>query len=398
MQYAGYTKPVGSPDQSKNIGGGITVNDAAAMPPVDFAMDGKTEQRTTTGAQLFDKTTVEENKYVSDTDGEIKSAVNIGRELSASDYIDVSGLEQIFITKTNLSEWAAFYNFDKVFISGFAGYGKAIAVPEGVSYARFTVAKESVDIFMVNAGSDAQPWEPYTGGTPGPNPDYPQEIISPDKVTVVFSDGEEQQTLTLNPGRKFTQWDKLEKRNGIWGWVYKGIEYTVTGEENFQGDYPARGYVSNRYFTPSNILQNNNPLAQNAFCNRAKFAESPWNKDLEYTAFSCNANQIHLTLLNDDTGITQQSTAEEVTTAIKQYLKTMHEAGTPFKVWYETELETFVPLSEPEQSVLNSFTMYTPYTEIINDQDCTMYLTYTVDTKTYVDTKIAEISAAIINR
>lgn len=356
------------------------------VPFEQIVMQGWTKQITTTGAQLFNQLTVTENKYVSDTDGELRTATNIGKALNASDYIDVSGLGQIFISKTNTSEWAAFYDSDKVYISGFTGYGKVIAVPEGASYARFTVAKESMGIFMVNAGATAQPWEPYSGGLPSPSPDYPQEVVSAGlyddgsekyKINLTVTDGnEKQQNVLLASDRLLTQWDRLEKRDGVWGWVYKGIEYTVTGEENFQGDYPAREHVSNRYFVSSNILQNNNPLAQNAFCNRAKFAESPWNKDLEYTAFSCNANQIHLALLNDDTGITQQSTAEEVTAAIKQYLKTIHEAGTPFKVWYETELETFVPLSESEQSALNALTTYYPTTVISNGQDCEMEVTY----------------------
>ena len=31
---------------------------------------------------------------------------------------------------------------------------------------------------MLNAGDTALPWEPYTGGKPSPSPDYPQEIVS----------------------------------------------------------------------------------------------------------------------------------------------------------------------------------------------------------------------------
>lgn len=31
---------------------------------------------------------------------------------------------------------------------------------------------------MLNAGSTALPWEPYTGGIPSPSPEYPQDIIS----------------------------------------------------------------------------------------------------------------------------------------------------------------------------------------------------------------------------
>ena len=32
---------------------------------------------------------------------------------------------------------------------------------------------------MINAGSKALPWEPYTGGQPSPSPEYPQEIEIP---------------------------------------------------------------------------------------------------------------------------------------------------------------------------------------------------------------------------
>ena len=42
---------------------------------------------------------------------------------------------------------------------------------------------------MLNAGSTALPWEPYTGGQPSPSPDYPQEISS------VGDDGSTQVTV-----------------------------------------------------------------------------------------------------------------------------------------------------------------------------------------------------------
>lgn len=40
-----------------------------------------------------------------------------------------------------------------------------------------TYSKVSVSA-MLNEGSTALPWEPFTGGMPAPNPDYPQEIVS----------------------------------------------------------------------------------------------------------------------------------------------------------------------------------------------------------------------------
>lgn len=42
----------------------------------------------------------------------------------------------------------------------------------------------SIDYIMLNEGSDALPWEPYTGGQPSPNPSYPQEIKSVVNPTV----------------------------------------------------------------------------------------------------------------------------------------------------------------------------------------------------------------------
>ncbi len=37
---------------------------------------------------------------------------------------------------------------------------------------------------MLNAGNTVLPWEPYTGGVPAPNPEYPQELVSIENPTV----------------------------------------------------------------------------------------------------------------------------------------------------------------------------------------------------------------------
>ena len=94
------------------------------------------------------------------------------------------------------------------------------------------------------------PWEPYTGGAPSPNPDYPQEIVSAGKYdeasrkyqyTIKISDSEESptksQTVTLTSDRPLTKWDKLEKRNGQWGWVYKSAEIESYTDESVPGEY-----------------------------------------------------------------------------------------------------------------------------------------------------------------
>ena len=54
---------------------------------------------------------------------------------------------------------------------------------------------------MLNEGSTALPWEPYTGGKPSPSPEYPQEIVSAGEsgtINVSISDsGSQSQSLTL---------------------------------------------------------------------------------------------------------------------------------------------------------------------------------------------------------
>ena len=64
-----------------------------------------------------------------------------------------------------------------------------------------TVNKEYSHI-MVNTGSTALPFEPYTGGKPSPSPEYPQEIHSAGdegEISITLSDsGEQSQSLTFS--------------------------------------------------------------------------------------------------------------------------------------------------------------------------------------------------------
>lgn len=79
-----------------------------------------------------------------------------------------------------------------------AGNGFTFVMPDNVAYLILGGSGGTIDKsmrFMINSGSTALPWEPYTGGVPGVNP-YEGEI------NVSVSDGGTQsQTLTLStPG------------------------------------------------------------------------------------------------------------------------------------------------------------------------------------------------------
>lgn len=83
----------------------------------------------------------------------------------------------------------------------------AVSIPEGTYNILYrvlagqTVNKEYSHI-MLNTGSTALPFEPYTGGKPSPSPEYPQEIHSAGdegEISITLSDsGEQSQSLTFS--------------------------------------------------------------------------------------------------------------------------------------------------------------------------------------------------------
>ena len=156
-------------------GESITASNSAEKPLIGLTVHGRADQVSTTGAQLFNKSTVTPESYVRDTDGTVVASTT--RPTCASDYITLDGAESIYIISTMTSNrWGAFYNDRKEYVSGIAGYSSPITVPVGAVYIRLTVADDNLDTFMINAGSTALPYEPYTGGAPSPSVEYPQAI------------------------------------------------------------------------------------------------------------------------------------------------------------------------------------------------------------------------------
>lgn len=191
----------------KTISGEILkIENAAEQPPAGLRVYGKAKQNTTTGAQLLnapDKT----NKIYGVT-------------------MDVSGGVASFsgtLSSNNATFW---------FIGSYNGTDVVMTLPAGKYYIQncsiqtlgnsalktgaitseteiqitgvaYTYTKSSPKTIypMINAGTTALPWEPYTGGQPSPNPDYTQEIeLSGDsgKINLLIADGQEEQTLIIS--------------------------------------------------------------------------------------------------------------------------------------------------------------------------------------------------------
>lgn len=172
---------------------------------------GRSEQETTTGAQLLDWKTIRtkftDQTVLSENNGyDITISANIteaGSETSRK-YINATApLPDTFAGKTITFSYATWesnvpqedanlglmYKVDGK--SHFHG-AQTITIPENATniYIRlFLVENASTTVpvgtytvkftgVMLNYGDTALPWEPYTGGIPSPNPDYRQPISS----------------------------------------------------------------------------------------------------------------------------------------------------------------------------------------------------------------------------
>lgn len=242
---------------------------------------------------------------------------------------------------------------------------------DGIVYFYSTASEENVySNIMLNEGTTAFPYEPYTGNQPSPSPEYPQEIVNAGKyneeigkyeVVVTISDKEQeptkQQTVTLTSDRPLTKWDKLEKRDGVWGWVYKSAEVVLDGsKDEVWGDCATEdGY----YTEISTSVENDLSADGYAFSDRFLFVNT-----FSYKHPVIVSPSRYYYFLN-------VKRYGETVPGWRAYLQT-----NPVTILYETESETFVPLSTSEQEQMNELYTFRPTTVLSNDCECNMTLTY----------------------
>lgn len=171
------------------------------------------------------------------------------------------------------------------------------------------------------------------------------------------TDPDKNQTVTLTSDRPLTKWDKLEKRNGQWGWVYKSAEVVFDGSEDWE-IYP---YNGNSFIINDPTFENR---YESSFCDKYRNANSVWAQEGIYNAYSDHPNNARKYF---------KPPSAEVQT-VEQWKTWLSE--NPLTLWYETTEETFVPLSEPEQEQMNELYTFRPTTVLSNDCDCNMSLTY----------------------
>lgn len=220
-------------------------------------------------------------------------------------------------------------------------------------------------------GIEMQGWTEQDGT---PTPENPVPIVSAGTknqengkweyeitITNAQTDPDKNQTVTLTADRPLTKWDRLEKRGGQWGWVYKSAKVVFDGSEKWSL-YPNE-YVGTLFYT---ILPNASSGFQTSLCDKYRNVNRIWDKSYNGALGIYGDHNIQSSKY-----FRPPSAAVETVEQWKAWL-----SENPLTLWYETEVETFVPLTTAEQEAMNALHTYRPTTVLSNDAGCEMSLTY----------------------
>lgn len=170
----------------------ILVKDSAEEPFQGLSIFGKSTQVTTTGAQLLDVqnifSTEEKNgvTFVVEKDEIVINGTAIATAdlFSLKDFLlKLSAGEYTFSIQKN-SAISLYLNMNSNLYQTHNGVMTAQITPD--SKIAYFIVRVSPNVkfnnyrlkIMINEGSTAKPWEPYTGGKPSPSIEYTQEIAS----------------------------------------------------------------------------------------------------------------------------------------------------------------------------------------------------------------------------
>ena len=289
------------------------------------------------GRNLFDFSTCEEGK-VFEGSGNIISATNG----LLTDFIPCFPNSQYSRSRTGCTV-VAFYDCDKNKI-GFEIVGNTTFVtPEKCRYFRYSINKVQVD--------------------------YKKLVACPGDTVMDYEPYREPKFFTLTSDRPITKWDRLVEQGGEIGWLYQ------SAINEYRGDTVIAIYGTGFYF----LLNNKKLKSGEGYCEELK--QHVHRDEKPCISFVMSTNTYAYTL-------NTQAIYGSTVSAIKEYLKTH-----PLHLVYKTETTEFVPLPQEEQDAIRALKTYYPTTVITVDGG-ELYpdikVTYTADTKNYIDNKFGK--------
>lgn len=358
---------------------------------MDMMLYGRSEQFSTTGAQLFNEnneiksrgviikingSTVTFDGIVSD---EANLRVNYQKKikLKPGKYTASSSNKKILADFTAVKANGETIYTNPIEIDGTEKEVK-IRVLFGLRpSAKGDVINETTNI-MLNEGDKALPYEPYTGGKPSPSPDYPQEIksvVNP-TVKVTNEDGLKVQSVTLNnitlnaipvssdgnvtiDGQQYIA-DYVDVERGKV--VRKIGKLILTGEENWMLGF--ENWTTYPHAFRAEELKKD-ILKGNTMNEKYTWYQKQANLDLN----SMNAPYNRCIAVSD----ARFSSVNEFTNELKK----QDSNGTPLTVYYVTDTPQEENLSLEEIEFLKSLSTYYPVTNIsVNSEQLDGYTVF----------------------
>ena len=308
--------------------------------PITGWMGAKVQR---TGKNLFDKNDpdVMHGYAVSTTSGTLYTASS--GIWSASGFMPVKGGNQYIISGDNAANDLAFYDANKVFISGTSDGSRAITAPANACYARmdYTIANE--DRIQFEQSSAATAYEAYQGTSCA--------IPFPTEAGTVYSG-----TLDVTTGKLCTEWV-----------MYDGgdLDWTKVSNSNYRNFYAK---------APDVLLYANNV---------SSILSSAYKSTNNNASTATDDFYVWATALQPNNTISVKDTAKESMTAA-EFKAAM--AGVQFLCMLKTSIEHILTPTEVK-TILGENNIWA---------DCgDSTVEYRADTKLYIDKKIAALAAAM---
>ena len=192
-------------------------------------------------------------------------------------------------------------------------------------------------------------------------------------------------SFTITSDRPITKWDKLVEQDGQIGWLYGGVVVDrFDGQSNKISIANKQGDVQNFSIQFENVPNGNGN--SDIFVDKYRAVQLSYTK-AEY-GICCNWN----------VGVKYFSAPNENVATVDEFKAWLVE--NPLKIAYETTKTEFIPLPQSEQNAIRALTTHYPTTVISIDGgglDPDVEVTYTADTKNYIDNKFAQLQKSLIN-
>ena len=187
-----------------------------------------------------------------------------------------------------------------------------------------------------------------------------------------------EQTLTITSDRPLTKWDRLVEQGGQIGWLYGSVIATIDETADISLYAPNGFYIH---------VKNIDKKEKTGYCD--KLYTKKMSNGEPFVLFGLANNNFLYTL---NTQEFYGKTASEIKAKLKEY---------PLNIIGKSETTEFIPLQQSEQNAIRALKTYYPTTVIRVDGgelDPDIKVTYTADTKNYIDGKVSAKVASILRQ